>query len=125
MNVSQLERETRHAPEGLEPFRDPLLSLLGADEPWTVRLHVVRLVGRIEWSGEERERVTDYLFEQAAGENRFVAAWAIDSLSMLAVRHGELEGRVRDHIHAGFESTSAATRVRCRHALERLRRSKA
>lgn len=117
---SQLERETRRGPGSFERYRENLLQALDSEEPWAIRLQIVRLVSRLSWSGVEYQSVLKFLFTEARRENLFIRAWALDSLSILAVRDARIRNEVETLLRKGLESSSAAVKVRARRGMERL-----
>lgn len=115
----QLEVATRNAAIP-DDAREPILWMMESEEHWAVRLHLVRILPRVQWPAEEYGKVVAYLFEHANGKNKFVAAWALYSLATLAVKDAELKQRVLPLLTSTMETGSAAIRVRARHGLELL-----
>lgn len=118
----ELEHQTRGKKISTR-FRPAVLELLSPEEPWVVRLHLVRILDRIDWELAEYAAVLDYLFEQAEGKNKFVAAWSLDSLATFAIQDASIEDKVVRLLLRALESGTAAVKVRARHGLQRLDRA--
>lgn len=115
-----LEMLARRHPDWVPSIQDRLLGLMSPDEFWSIRMDVARLAPKGRWSDEEYKRVLDFLFREAEGEFPFVKAWALDSLSQLAVKDETIRPRVVYLLEEGIEAGRASVRARCRQALKRL-----
>jgi len=115
----QLEVATRDVAMPDEA-REPFLWMIESEENWAVRLHLVRVLARVEWPAEEYGTVVDYLLKHAKGKNKFLSAWSLDSLACLAVGDAALRERVLPLLTGAMETGSPAVRVRARHGLTRL-----
>jgi len=121
--ISKLERETRNG--GLPvATKEPLLRMMETEVHWAMHLQIVRLLPRLTWTGEEYQLVLAYLFKQAEGANRFIKAWALDSLATFAQTDPTIEPRVVQMLVDAMEMGSAAIRVRARHGLARIERTR-
>lgn len=103
------------------PADSALWVLKGLDPQahWVARLHAARLAPFVVW--DDPKPVIDRLFELAAGENRFVMAWALDALSRFALDDRGLADRVVPVLLDAFAQSTGAVRVRAREALDRLK----
>ena len=112
-----LERASRDNPEILD--RDELLSLVGPG-PWTVRMHVCRMLPRVAWTAKERAVIIPFLFAEANGDNKFVQAWALDALASFAVTDESIRLRVAALLEAAIGDGPPSVRVRAREGLKLL-----
>ena len=117
-----LEMLVRRHPDWAHLFQDRLLELMTADEFWSIRMDVARMAPNGIWSDEDYEKVLDFLFREAEGEVPFVQAWALDSLSQLALKDGTIKPRVIHLLEEGMVAGRASVRARCKKALKRLAR---
>jgi len=117
----KLEKATREI-EMPEAAREPILWMMENEENWDIRLHIVRVLPRLSWGGEEYGRVLEYLFGQANGRNRFIQAWSLDSLAAFAAKDPSLEARVIPLLLSAMENGSAAVKVRARNGLAKIGR---
>lgn len=115
--AKELERASRNDTSILE--REELLGLMAAEE-WTVRMHLCRMISRVRWPAEELGEVQHFLFKQAADENTFVRAWALDALASLACLDESIRSRVIGMIEEALESGPPSIRVRAREGSKRL-----
>ncbi|HVT13671.1 MAG TPA: hypothetical protein VHE55_15510 [Fimbriimonadaceae bacterium] len=117
LRARDLERESRANPSVLTC--EELLGLM-VDETWSVRMHVCRMLPRVEWTPDQYPQVRDYAFEQSSNENAFVRAWALDALASFVCRDESIRERVLAMISKALESGPASVRVRAREGLKRL-----
>jgi len=116
---SQLERSSRSKSD-LAAYREAVFDSLEPDEDWAIRLQIVRLLPRFEWSRSETAKVVEYLLSEVRKDNLFIRAWALDSLSIFALREVSLREEVVQLSTEALGSGSAAVKVRARKALQRL-----
>jgi hypothetical protein len=121
--VSVLERLSRRHPELVKCAGTKLLSLCVSEEPWFVRMDTARLLPLVDWSGEDREKVLRFLVEQADGNNRFVAAWALDSLGKMAESDPEIFEIAMPRLLQALQQGRGAVSTRARHRLAELRKA--
>jgi len=114
-----LERSSRSKSD-LAAYREAVFDSLEPDEDWAIRLQIVRLLPRFEWSRSETAKVVEYLLSEVRKDNLFIRAWALDSLSIFALREVSLREEVVQLSTEALGSGSAAVKVRARKALQRL-----
>jgi hypothetical protein len=119
--VSAFERLVRTHPGWALEIREDLLRLANVDEPWTIRMHVSRLLPLISWTKAESDQIVDFLRKEATGKNKFVAAWALDALGHFAQEREELQDWVMPLLLEAMQTGSGAVRVRVRKRLEAMK----
>ncbi|HWA82439.1 MAG TPA: hypothetical protein VG820_03330 [Fimbriimonadaceae bacterium] len=117
LRARDLERASRSDPSVLN--REEMLGLM-VDDIWSVRMHLCRMLPRVEWPPEQYEQVRDYAFEQSRCDNAFVRAWALDALASFACRDATIREAVLQMISKALELGPASVRVRAREGLRRL-----
>jgi hypothetical protein len=115
--AKELERGSREG--GLQLDKSELLSMLDCDE-WTVRMHLCRMLSRVEWSPSEYAEVLEFAQRQADDKNTFIRAWALDALAWFAVTDQTIRPAVYQRLEAALGSGAASVKVRAREGLRRL-----
>jgi hypothetical protein len=100
-----------------EDAPDKIVAGLDAERHWTSRLYAARLIPFLSWDIPDQRAVVEKL-EQ--GENLFVRAWSLDSLSHFAGKDRELADRVFPMLLEALGSSSGAVRARAKVAIKRL-----
>ena len=103
-----LEKLAHEHREWIEPHKGLFIGPLADDEHWEVRLQVVRALPLFSWSPAEKKRVVEILLRDAEHPQKFVRAWAVDSLAHFAERdHGlmpELQRCLRQFKRSGSKA---------------------
>jgi len=115
-----LEKLARERPGWIEPHKSIFLGPLADSERWEVRLQIVRALPLFRWKGADRPRVLAILRRDVSHPQKFVKAWALDSLATLARDEPALRPFVLRHLRAFERSDSKALIARARHVRERL-----
>ncbi len=107
----QRARVDHGAPAG--PRAHVFIGPLADSAEWERRLQIVRALPCFTWTGCERRRVVQILRRDLAHPQRFVKAWALDSLARLAVDDAALVPVVRQSlgVFAGSGMPSWAARA--------------
>jgi len=117
-----LEKLAHERPKWVEPHKHLFIGPLADSGRWEIRLQVVRALPLFTWTAGQRRRVIDILLRDVAHSQKFVKAWALDSLAQLAKAQAPLRPTVLRHIRAFERSSSPALRARARHARAHLSR---
>jgi HEAT repeat protein len=115
-----LEKLAGEHPEWVEPHRRVFIGALADSDKWEVHLQVVRALPRFRWSRGERRRVLAILRRDVSHPQKFVRAWALDSLARFAETDAALAPIVARHLEELERSGSSALVTRARHIRERL-----
>jgi hypothetical protein len=115
-----LEKLSRDQPEWIEPHKHLFIGALADSDRWEVRLQIVRALPLFRWTGAELSRVLAILRRDVAHPQKFVKAWALDSLATLAQKDPALRPIVLRHLRSFERSGSKALIARARHVRERL-----
>ncbi len=107
--AKELERASRLDPSILDP--DELVAMMEFED-WTVRMHLCRMVPRVEWPEPVRPQVLAFAFKEAGSQNKFVRAWALDALSHLAVEDEAIQPEVLMMLQGAVESGLPSVKVR-------------
>lgn len=79
-----LEKLAFEHPDWVKPFKRIFLGPLADEGQWEVRLQILRALPLFTWSPRERRRALAILTRDVRHPQRFVRAWALDSLATLA-----------------------------------------
>jgi hypothetical protein len=112
-----LERLSRKDRSELDPTE--LLAMLGCED-WTVRMHLCRMLSRVEWSAEQYPEVLQFVLRQVKDKNTFVRAWALDALGWLAATDKSIRLEVYQLLEDAISSGPPSIKVRARESLKRL-----
>lgn len=115
-----LEKLAHERPEWIEPHKLLFIGSLADSERWEVRLQVVRALPLFRWKRAEQSRVLAILRRDVRHPQKFVRAWALDSLATLADEDPTLRPIVLRHLGIFERSGSKALVARARHVRERL-----
>jgi hypothetical protein len=116
-----LEKLAHEHPAWVTPHKAILLGGLADSDRWELRLQIVRALPLFEWSKSERKRAVEILLRDVQHQQKFVRAWALDSLAAFALRDADLMPIVRRLLSRFASSGSKALMVRARRIEERLR----
>jgi hypothetical protein len=119
-----LEKFAHVHPDWVRQHKRIFIGPLADRDEWEFRLQVVRALPLFTWSPRERKRVINILVRDIEHPQKFVRAWALDSLARFAERDATLVPIVR-HALARFEaSESKALKTRARHIRTRLQEAR-
>jgi HEAT repeat protein len=115
MRAMDLAEKLAHEhPEWIQAHRSVFIGPLAQHPSWEIRLQIARALPLLRWSSSERQRVIAILLGYVKHPQKFVKAWALDSLSRLAGQEASLmavvEGLIRDFEHS--ESPALLSRAR-------------
>jgi hypothetical protein len=109
-----LEKLAYEHPNWVEPHKRLFIGNLADSDRWEVRLQVVRALPLFTWTANERRRAVAILKRDVSHTQKFVKAWALDSLATLAQMHPRLRPIVLRHLRAFERSGSKALAARAR-----------
>jgi len=115
-----LEKLAHEHPEWIEPHRRLFIGTLADSDRWEVRLQIVRALSLFKWKTAERSRVLAILRRDVRHPQKFVRAWALDSLATFALKDPTLRPVVLRHLRSFERSGSKALAARARRVRERL-----
>jgi len=117
-----LEKLAHDHPEWIEPHKRLFIGPLADSDRWEVRLQIVRALPLFRWKKAEQLRVREILRRDIRHPQKFVKAWALDSLATLAREDPTLRPLVLRHLASFERSRSKALAARARHVRERLQK---
>ena len=115
-----LEKLAHDHPEWIEPHKRLFIGDLADSDRWEVRLQIVRALPLFRWTTTQRSRVLAILLRDVEHPQKFVRAWALDSLATLAAKDPSLRATVLHHLRNFESSGSKALIARARHGRQRL-----
>ena len=115
-----LEKIAHDHPEWIEPHKRLFIGDLADSDRWEVRLQIVRALPLFRWKTAEQSRVVAILLRDVRHPQKFVRAWALDSLATLARKDPTLRPIVLRHLRSFEGSGSKALIARARRVRERL-----
>ncbi len=118
LRARDLERASRSDPSVLD--KQELLALMVADDAWSVRMHLCRMLPKLTWTGEEYAEIREFVFRQAEDDNTFVRAWALDALASFACTDKSIRPKVLEMIERALSTEPPSVRVRAREGLRRI-----
>jgi len=118
--VDLLEKLAHKNAQSVEPHKEIFLGPLADSDKWEIRLQIVRALPLFNWTAAERRRVVEILLRDAGHPQKFVKAWALDSLATLSRNDTALVPVVRRLLRAFERSGSKALTTRARRIRERL-----
>ena len=118
-----LEKLAHERPEWIEPHKRAFIGPLADDEHWEVRLQVVRALPLFSWSPAENKRVVEILLRDAGHPQKFVRAWAVDSLAHFAEKDRGLMPKLHRCLRQFKRSGSKALMSRGRQIIARMKGS--
>ena len=117
-----LEKLARERLDWVEPHKTVFLGAAADSDRWEARLQVVRVLPLFRWRAVERRRVVEILLRDIRHPQKFVRAWALDSLAAIGAGDPDLRRIVQRHLRLFERSESKALMARARHIRERLSR---
>jgi hypothetical protein len=107
-----IEKLAHEHPEWVEPHRDLFLGHLAQSDKWEVLLQIVRGLPLFDWEPKGRHRAVEILRNNLNHPQKFVRAWALDSLARFAVRNKRLRPLVERTLKDFEASQSKALKTR-------------
>jgi hypothetical protein len=120
-----LEKVAHDQPDWILPHRKVLIGRLAESDKWEIRLQIVRTLSLVRWSARERARAVEILRRNLTHPQKFVRAWALDSLATMSIEDLGLRRVVRRALKEFDASGSKALQSRARHIRLRLASSPA
>ena len=119
--IDLLEKIAHDHADWVQPHKKVFIGRLADSDKWEIRLQIVRALPLLAWTPRERTRVIQILRRNVEHSQKFVRAWALDSLATFAAsdrRHMPIVTRcLEDFARSG----SRALHTRARHIRARLR----
>jgi hypothetical protein len=115
-----LEKLAHEHPDWVQPHKRLFIGPLADSDKWEIRLQVVRALPLLCWTSRERERVVEILRRDLEHRQKFVRAWALDSLEIFAREDRALAPVVTRAVEAFERSGSKALQARARHVRKRI-----
>jgi hypothetical protein len=110
-----LEKIAHDHADWVKPHQRLFIGPLANSEQWEFHLQIVRALPLFQWTRQEKRRVYEVLHRDLRHPQKFVRAWALDSLAQFARRDPALAPEVMRGL-ADFErSGSKALETRARH----------
>ena len=109
-----LEKLAHEHPSWVQPHKELFIGPLADSDKWEIRLQVVRALPLLKWTARERKRVLEILGRDLEHPQKFVRAWALDSLASFARSHRAAAPMVERGLDAFEESGSKALLARAR-----------
>ena len=115
-----LEKLVHRHGDWVQPHKRLFIGPLADSDKWEVRLQVVRALPWLHWTPSEKKRVIEILCRDIEHKQKFVRAWALDSLAELAQGDVRLLGLVSSALESFEGSGSKALATRAKHIRRRL-----
>jgi len=115
-----LEKLAHERPDWIAPHKRVFIGELANSDKWEIRLQIVRAIPLFKWTPVERDRGVEILTRDLEHPQKFVRAWALDSLATLAQADSALMAVVRRSIRKFERSGSKALASRACHVRQRL-----
>lgn len=115
-----MEKLARERPDWIQPHRDLFIGALAQHESWEIRLQIARALPLFQWTPGERERAVAILLDYVGQPQKFVKAWALDSLARFAESESALMPKVEAFLSEFERSGSGALVSRARQIRRRL-----
>jgi HEAT repeat protein len=115
-----LEKLAHDHPDWVQPHKRLFIGPLADSDQWEVRLQIVRALPLLRWTPRERERAIQLLRRDVEHPQKFVRAWALDSLATFAKTNRTLLPFVSRQLRLFERSGSKALASRARQIRARL-----
>jgi HEAT repeat protein len=119
--IDLLEKIAHEHADWVQPHKKLFIGRLAESDKWEIQLQIVRALPLLGWTPRERKRVIQVLRRNVEHPQKFVRAWALDSLATLAERDPGLVPVVKRGLEDFERSGSKALQTRAKHIRERLR----
>src|SRR5262245_44162585 len=121
MRAMDLLEKLAHAhPDWVLPHKGLFIGALAESDKWEIHLQIVRALPLFRWTGDDRRRVLAILRRDLEHPQKFVSAWALDSLALLAQDDADLRPIVEEALPKLERSGSKALLARARRIRARL-----
>ncbi len=114
-----LEKLAHEHPDWVQAHKRLFIGPLADSDKWEIRLQVVRALPLLTWTPRERKRALEILRRDLAHSQKFVRAWALDSLAIFAENDRELVPTVARAIRDFERSGTKSLETRARHIRRR------
>ena len=118
--IDLLEKIAHEHADWVQPYKKLFIRGLADSDQWEIRLQIVRALPLLRWTPRERERVILILRQNVEHPQKFVRAWALDSLATFAEHDRGLTPIVARALKDFERSGSKALQTRARHIRARL-----
>ena len=118
--IDLLEKIAHQHADWVQPEKQLFIGPLADSDKWEIVLQIVRALPLLAWTPRERTRVIQILRRNVEHPQKFVRAWALDSLATFAEHDPGLVPIVKRCLAAFERSGSKALQTRARHIRERL-----
>jgi hypothetical protein len=118
-SMDLLEKLAHQYPAWSEPHRRLFIGPLADSDKWEIRLQIVRALPLFAWTPAEMRGAREILLRDVEHPQKFVRAWALDSLATLAQKDSSLMPAVRRWLREFESSGSKALAARARRIRER------
>jgi HEAT repeat protein len=115
-----LEKLAHEQPDSIAPHKQLFIGPLADSDKWEIRLQIVRALPLFTWTPGERRRVVEILVRDVSHPQKFVRAWALDSLATLSLHDRALQPLVSQHLREFEQSGSKALASRARYIRQRV-----
>lgn len=115
-----LEKIAHEHADWVQPHKKLFIGRLADSDKWEIQLQIVRSLPLLAWTPRERTRVVQILRRNVEHPQKFVRAWALDSLATFAEHDPGLVPIVERCLAEFERSGSKALQTRSRHIRERL-----
>lgn len=112
--IDLLEKVAHERPDRIQPFKKLFIGPLADSDKWEVRLQIVRALPLLKWTRRERARAVQILRRDIDHPQKFVRAWALDSLATFALDDAALRPIVLNALEDFERSGSKALEARAR-----------
>jgi hypothetical protein len=109
-----LEKLAHGHPDWVQPHKRLFIGPLADSDKWEIRLQIVRALPLLSWTARERKRVLEILRRDLQHPQKFVRAWALDSLAIFSQADPTLADIVRRGLAEFDRSASKALQTRAR-----------
>lgn len=109
-----LEKLVHEHADWVQPYKRLFIGPLAESDKWEMRLQVVRALPWLKWTRAERKRAVAILLRDLEYPQKFVQAWALDSLARFAQDDVTLVPVVRGYLELFENSSSPALAARAR-----------
>jgi hypothetical protein len=107
----------------VEPRKGIFLGALADSDKWEIQLQIVRALPLFSWVPSDRRRAVEILLRCVEHPQKFVRAWALDSLATFSQKEKKLKPVVYRLLRKFERSGSKALATRVKRIRERLSRA--
>jgi hypothetical protein len=118
--IDLLEKIAHEHADWVQPYKKLFIGRLADSDQWEIRLQIVRVLPLLTWTPRERSRVIQILRRNVDHPQKFVRAWALDSLATFAESDPRLVPGVKRGLEDFERSGSKALHARARHIRARV-----